>query len=261
MAGKIYTTEVTSDTLPSDNPLHQRLLKAYVIAQPYLTGKEDVLEAGCGEGRGIDLLMPLAGRFTAVDKLKTAVERLSKKYPQAQFITMNFPPFANIPDEAYDVVVSFQVIEHIPDDRFFLQEIHRVLKPGGVALLSTPNRARTLSRNPWHVREYLAHELKQLAAQVFTKVEVKGITGNEKVMEYYRQNKAAVEKITRWDIFNLQHRLPAFMLRLPYEVLNRLNRNNLRKQSNQLVEGITHEDYMLTGDAADALDLFMIARK
>ncbi len=261
MASKIYTTEVTSDRLPSDNPLHQRLLKAYVLAQAYLTGKENLLEVGCGEGRGVELLLPLAAQFTAVDKLKAAMNRLSRKYPKGKFITMNFPPFHGLADNAYDAVVSFQVIEHIEDDLFFLKEIHRVLKPGGVALLTTPNRRMSLTRNPWHVREYLADELQQLTQTVFARVDVKGITGNEKVMEYYRRNKTAVERITRWDVFKLQYRLPAFVLRLPYEILNRLNRNKLRSRSNELVDSISHADYVLTSDADDALDLFLVARK
>jgi 2-polyprenyl-3-methyl-5-hydroxy-6-metoxy-1,4-benzoquinol methylase len=261
MAGKIYTTEVASDTLPSDNPLHQRLLKPYVLAQSFLTGKESVLEVGCGEGRGIDLLLPLSDRFTAIDKLKGAIARLQIKFPEGKFVALNFPPFAGLPDNAYDVVISFQVIEHIKDDRFFMQEIYRVLKPGGVALLTTPNRSMSLTRNPWHVREYLAHELHRLAHSVFDQVEMKGITGNEKVMTYYRKNKAAVERITRWDILKLQYRLPAFLLRLPYEVFNRINRNNLRNRSNELVDSITHEDYLLVSDAEQALDLLVVVRK
>ncbi|MCS6973482.1 MAG: class I SAM-dependent methyltransferase [Cyclobacteriaceae bacterium] len=261
MLRKIYTTEVTSDTLPSDNPLHQRLFKAYVLALSYLNKEDNVLEVGCGEGRGIDLLLPAVSHFMAVDKLKPAIDRLSDKYPQARFLAMNFPPFTGIEDNLFDVVLSFQVIEHIRDDRFFLQEIHRVLKPGGVALLTTPNRKKSLSRNPWHVREYLADELENLTSHFFNEVEIKGIAGNDKVMAYYEQNRMAVERIMRWDVLNLQHRLPGWMLRLPYEILNRINRNRLRNRNHQLADSITHEDYLLTDRADDALDLFVIARK
>lgn len=93
MAGKIYTTEVASDTLPSDNPLHQRLLKPYVLAQSFLTGKESVLEVGCGEGRGIDLLLPLSDRFTAIDKLKGAIARLQIKFPEGKICCPEFSAF------------------------------------------------------------------------------------------------------------------------------------------------------------------------
>ena len=52
----VYTTEIASDSVASDNPIHQRLLKAYVLAVDYVQG--NLLEVGCGEGRGIDWLLP-----------------------------------------------------------------------------------------------------------------------------------------------------------------------------------------------------------
>jgi ubiquinone/menaquinone biosynthesis C-methylase UbiE len=256
---KIYTTEITSDNIPSDNPLHQRLFKAYVVAQDYVHG--NVLEVGCGEGRGVELLMRKATAFTAVDKIEEALQVLREKFPTARFLSMNIPPFGPLPDNTYDCVVSFQVIEHIQNDVLYLKEIQRVLKPGGIALLTTPNRKLSLSRNPWHIREYLAQELKDLASGIFSSAEIKGITGNEKVMEYYQQNKKSVERITRWDVLNLQHKLPAWMLRLPYELLNRLNRNKLQSGDTSLVSSIRHEDYVVTNQADDALDLLLTVRK
>jgi hypothetical protein len=135
------------------------------------------------------------------------------------------------------------------------------LKPGGIALFTTPNRKMSLTRNPWHIREYLAHELKDLAATIFSSAEIKGITGNGKIMDYYEQNKKSVQKITRWDIFNLQHNLPAWMLRIPYELLNRLNRNKLQQGDNALVSSIHHTDYVVTDKADEALDLLLIVKK
>ena len=160
---KVYTTEITSDAISSDNPIHQRLFKAYVIAKDYVGG--DVLEVGCGEGRGVGLLMQHAKSFTAVDKIQEVISDLKIKYPAGRFLSMNIPPLKELADNAYDSIVSFQVIEHIQDDTLFLKEIHRVLKPGGIALLTTPNRSMSLSRNPWHIREYLPDELKNIAAK------------------------------------------------------------------------------------------------
>jgi ubiquinone/menaquinone biosynthesis C-methylase UbiE len=256
---KIFTTEITSDSIASDNPIHQRLFKAYVAAKDYVVG--DVLEVGCGEGRGIPLLTEHARTFTAVDKIKAALDQLQVRFPSATFRAMNIPPFHGLEDNVYDLVVSFQVIEHIQDDNLFLREIHRVLKPGGTALLTTPNRKMSLSRNPWHIREYLPDELKRLAMKYFPHVEMQGITGDEKVMKYYRENKKSVERFTRWDVLDLQHKLPASLLRLPYEILNRWNRNKLQGSDQSLVSGITHEDYLVVNDATDALDLFLIVKK
>ncbi|HEY9007043.1 methyltransferase domain-containing protein [Ohtaekwangia sp.] len=256
---KVYTTEITSEQIASDNPIHQRLFKAYVVAKDYLQG--DVLEVGCGEGRGIASMLPLAKSFTAVDKIEPVINELRKTYPSGKFISMNIPPLSGLEDNAYDRVVSFQVIEHIENDFLFLKEIHRVLKPGGIALITTPNRKMSLSRNPWHIREYLPQELKSLAEKIFSHAEMKGITGNDKVMAYYEQNKKSVERITRFDILNLQYRLPAAVLRLPYEILNRWNRNKLQTSDNKLVTDIHHSDYLVVDDATDALDLLLIVRK
>jgi ubiquinone/menaquinone biosynthesis C-methylase UbiE len=256
---KIYTTEITSEHILSDNPLHQRLFKAYVAVESYIKG--NVLEVGCGEGRGVAMLTEHAEQFTAIDKIEAALQALRERFPKASFIRMNIPPFSGLPDAAFDVVVSFQVIEHIKNDTLYLKEIHRVLKPGGVAFITTPNRKLSLARNPWHIREYLAHELTSLASTVFSSVDMKGITGNKKVMTYYEQNKKSVQRITRWDIFNLQYILPAWLLRMPYELLNRMNRNKLQTSDEALVSSIHHSDYLVTDNADEALDLFMIARK
>lgn len=255
----VYTTEITSESIPSDNPIHQRLLKAYVVAAGYVQG--NLLEVGCGEGRGIDWLMPKVKSYSAIDKIEPVIESLKKKYPQGKFINGNIPPLSVFEDNSFDSIVSFQVIEHIKDDALFLKEIHRVLKPGGLALLTTPNRPLSLSRNPWHIREYTARELTELAKQFFAEVTMKGITGNEKVMQYYERNKKSVDKLMRWDMFNLQYKLPAAVLRVPYEFMNRLNRNKLKDASDELVMSIRHEDYLLIDSGDTALDLFLMVRK
>jgi SAM-dependent methyltransferase len=229
------------------------------VAKDYIRGQ--VLEVGCGEGRGIDTLLPLAESFTAVDKIEPVINSLQQRFPTGKFMAMNIPPLSGLADNTYDSIVSFQVIEHIQEDALFLKEIHRVLKPGGIALLTTPNRSMSLSRNPWHIREYLPQELANLAKKFFPQVEMKGITGNKKVMEYHEENRRSVNRIMRFDIFNLQYHLPAFMLRLPYEILNRRNRNKLQSADNTLVANIHHDDYIVVDDATNALDLLLIVRK
>lgn len=255
---RIYTTEITSDQLVSDNPLHQRLLKPYVVSREWIRG--DLLEVGCGEGRGIPWVLPHVSTYSAIDKIADAIEVLKQKHPTGKFIAGNLPPLP-YQEASFDSVISFQVIEHIDNDALFLEEIHRVLRPGGTALLTTPNRPMSLSRNPWHMREYTAAELQALAGKIFSGVEMKGIAGNEKVMEYHERNRASVRRLMRWDVLDLQHRLPASWLRVPYDLMNRLNRNRLQQGADSLVAGITHEDYVVTGEAALALDLFLVVRK
>ena len=254
----VYTTEITSENIPSDNPLHQRLLKAYYAAEPFIQG--DTLELGCGEGRGVELIAKHASSYLALDKIPEVINKLSGEFPDLTFRQAIFPPI-DLPDASFDTVVNFQVIEHIKDDHLFLKEISRVLRPGGRAVLTTPNRHMTLSRNPWHIREYLGDELKQLGEAYFSSVEMKGIAGSRKVMDYHAQNRKSVERIMKWDILDLQHKLPAWMLRVPYEILNRRNRNGLKKENDELVMSIGQEDYFLSEMDEQNLDLFCIMYK
>lgn len=251
----VYTTEIASDKIASDNPIHQRLLKAYYIAKEYVTG--DLLEIGCGEGRGVGLLQDLVNSYRGIDKIDEVVNNLSAQYPKASFEQSVIPPLG-FPDQKFNSIISFQVIEHIKDDKQYLAEIARVLKPGGVALLTTPNIKMSLSRNPWHIREYTAQELTALCQPYFSKVEMLGITGNDKVMQYYNQNKDSVKRMTRFDILDLQHKLPAFLLKIPYEIMNRLNRNKLQSKDNDLVASINYDDYIISEDADQSLDLLAI---
>lgn len=255
---RIYTTEITSNELVSDNPLHQRLLKPYIVARDWIGGK--LLEVGCGEGRGIDYLLPGIQSYCAIDKIDSVIDRLRGKYPTSEFIHGHLPPLP-FEESAFDSIVSFQVIEHIQNDILFLKEIHRVLRVGGVALITTPNRIMSLSRNPWHIREYTAEELTRLAKTIFTNVEMMGIAGNEKVISYHNRNRESVNRLMRWDILDLQHRLPAALLKIPYDLLNRFNRAKLQEGSDALVRDIKHEDYLITKEPSAALDLFLVVRK
>ena len=252
----LQTAERVSHEDMSDNYVFQRSLLAYLEAAKIVSG--DVLEIGAGEGYGIEHIAPKAKSYLTLDKHPVHID---PKYTNVSFRQMNIPPLEGIADESFDFVVSFQVIEHIQNDKKYVSEIHRVLRPGGKFIVTTPNKKMSITRNPWHVREYTIEELITLLKASFTSVDAKGVFGNEKIMDYYDKNKASVQKITRFDIFDLQHKLPRQLLQIPYDILNRMNRKKLLTQNNSLVSDIHYEDYSIQDAKEGCFDLFYIATK
>lgn len=252
----MQTAERISSHDNSDNVIYQRHLVAYENAKPYIKG--DVLEIGSGEGYGFTMLAKFANSFICVDKFAPSYN--IEEYSNAEFKEMTIPPLL-FEDNTFDAIVSFQVIEHIEDDNAFVSEIERVLKPGGIAVISTPNIKMSLTRNPWHIREYTVQELKDLFLKKFDDVTIKGVFGNKKINDYYLENKKSVEKITRFDVLKLQYRLPRWMLQVPYDVLNRVNRRKLLKGNTGLVQDIKWTDYSIEIANDTCFDLFAVVKK
>jgi len=249
------TAQRVSHIDESDNFVLARSVLAYREAAARVSGR--VLEIGTGSGYGVELLARAATSLVTVDKRQPVGLDLP---PNAEFRCMRVPP-VELPDCSMDFVVSFQVIEHIKDDFAFLDEVRRVLRPGGRFIVTTPNAPMSLTRNPWHVREYTAGEFSSLMRSRFRGVEEMGIVGGKAVAEYYRRNREGVERITRWDPLDLQHRLPRWMLRGPYDVANRLNRRRLLAEGGELTRSITPDDYRLAPVTDEAFDLFFIGTR
>ncbi len=250
------TAERVSNKDASDNFVFARSLLAYREAAARIGGH--VLEIGTGNGYGAEVIAPVAASLTSVDKHPP--REVPGEYDNVSFRRMKVPPL-DFPPASFDWVVAFQVIEHIKDDFGFLAEVNRVLKPGGKFIATTPNSRMSLTRNPWHVREYTPGEFTNLVECHFDGVEALGVFGNERVMEYYERNREGVKKITRFDPLDLQHRLPRHLLQIPYDIANRLNRRRLLADNKELTEGITPDDYRLAPVGDGAFDLFYIETK
>ena len=128
--------------------------------------EREVLEAGCGEGYGADLIAGVARRVIALDYDQATVAHARARYPRVEVTHGNLAKLP-LPDHSVDVVVNFQVIEHLWDQPQFVAECARVLRPGGLLMVSTPNRitfspGRDTPVNPFHTRELNADELTEL---------------------------------------------------------------------------------------------------
>ncbi|MGB2949462.1 MAG: methyltransferase domain-containing protein [Rhodococcus sp. (in: high G+C Gram-positive bacteria)] len=134
-----------------------------------------VLEAGSGEGYGANMIADVASVVVGLDYDLSAATHVSTRYPRVRMLRGNL---ARLPlrDASVDVVVNFQVIEHLWDQAQFLSECFRVLTPGGALLISTPNRitfspGRDTPLNPFHTRELDAGELIELLVEAGFTVE------------------------------------------------------------------------------------------
>jgi|GEM_PF-636227 len=141
---------------------------SYAFVEEICKGKS-ILDLGCGSGYGTRRISNICSSALGVDISQEAIGYASEKYQKDnlrfQKIDANQPlPFI---DNAFDVVLSFQVIEHIQKDSEYLREASRVLVPGGILVVITPDRANRLLPgqkpwNRWHVREYDIDSLYEL---------------------------------------------------------------------------------------------------
>src|SRR5579875_3819670 len=160
-AGLMLTGERTIPGLDVENYWFRRHEVVYERLAPHCAGRE-VLEAGYGA----DLIAGVARRVIALDYDEATVAHVRARYPRVEVMHGNLSRLP-LPDASVDVVVNFQVIEHLWDQAQFVRECARVLRPSGLLMVSTPNRitfspGRDTPINPFHTRELNAEELTEL---------------------------------------------------------------------------------------------------
>jgi len=153
-----------------------RNMSRYRFIAPQVSGR--CLDLGCGRGYGFSYLQEKCTSCTGLDLSEDFLREARAQYPGVQFIHQNAEklPFE---DQSFDSITSFEVIEHIQDDKAFLREIKRVASPRAVIAISTPNRRvasgegkRPLNR--FHVREYEPEEFRRLLQSIFGEVVLYG---------------------------------------------------------------------------------------
>lgn len=142
---------------------------------------KQILEVGCGDGYGSAYLAKIADKVTGIDYEEEIIFPAQNKYkaPNLNFLCMDAAKL-QFEDNTFDLACSFQVIEHIPEDKIllYLSEIKRVLKHSGEFYLSTLNLShsikspKTYKKNPAHCKEFRLPELKELLLKVFPVIEI-----------------------------------------------------------------------------------------
>jgi 2-polyprenyl-3-methyl-5-hydroxy-6-metoxy-1,4-benzoquinol methylase len=143
--------------IPEDGRyMFERHLKAYKFANNFCQNMK-ILDAGCGEGYGSCFISEKATEVVGIDISEEAVQHARTKYTKdnIKYEVMNVQNL-QFKNDSFDVVLSFQVIEHLSDASKFLKEIKRVLKNNGMAIVGTPNKALCNGKDngEYHLKEY-----------------------------------------------------------------------------------------------------------
>ena len=182
----------------SENEKHMAVFKChqaqYKFTKDYVLG-QTVLDAGCGNGYGAYYLSSLAVRIIGMDISAEAI-KYAQAHHQKENITYIRGNCESLPfhEHSFNIICSFEVIEHIPDYFSFLEEMKRILKPGGIAIISTPNKKVSLSSgkssaNPYHSNEFSSEDLYNLLRPRFRDVTIYGQKGSEKLKEVFQGNR------------------------------------------------------------------------
>ncbi len=230
-----------------------RHLAAYIYARELAKGKR-VLDAGCGEGFGTVTLADVAASVVGVDYSEDAIASCRKSWskPNLRFERVNLTEPGDF-SETFDLVLNFQVLEHIEDELPFLEGLKKRLAPGGRLMLTTPNILKSFSENPYHVREYTVAELESLLGKVFSKVELEGMHGNAKVTAFDAGREKAVKRILRLDPLGIRNLLPSGLVNFAFAKLSVLVRRQAKSSAGE--SEIRPEDFSPGAVDDEALDL------
>jgi SAM-dependent methyltransferase len=233
-------------------------LYAYETAADLVSPQDRVLDVGFGEGYGSQILARAGARYRGIEVDPDIVEHARAKY--GALFDVYDGTTIDAADDAFDLVLAFQMIAYLDDPQPLLREIRRVLVPDGVAVITTPNRAYRLyeGQRPWnryHAREYIAPELEVVLKRTFTHVVVHGIHATDPIDSIVRARADRARRLARLDPLGLRYRLP--------ESLNAPLRRALRRTAQPNVDRSAFSlDHIGHGEdaAVDGLDLIAFAR-
>ena len=147
-------------------------LARYVFARNYAAGK-NVCDIACGAGYGSSYLGQRAQKVVGMDISDDAIAWARKYFGRDNVRFLKADGAEKWPvEDKYDVITSFETMEHIENPGDFLEIIHEHLMPGGVLVLSVPNgpRDKRKTDNPHHLHHFRDSDLKGLIEKYFSNV-------------------------------------------------------------------------------------------
>lgn len=168
-----FTGERLIPELNKGTAFYYEHLARYLFASQIVNEKV-VLDAGCGVGYGSFVLATYgkAKKIYAIDLSQDTIEYARSKYFNKNIIYQkdNVEDLKTITSKLIDIVVSFEVIEHLNNQEKFLKQVKRVLKKDGFFIVSTPNKYTYPKGNPFHTKELYPKEFLELLKKYFKNV-------------------------------------------------------------------------------------------
>jgi len=181
-------------------------LKRYNFAKQFCANKI-VLDAACGVGYGAHYLAEVAKEVVGVDASLEAIAYAKEHYQREniRFKVMNVHNL-EFPDKYFDIVCSFETLEHLQEPIRFISKVKWVLKDDGVFIVSTPHVKRTTynPKNPYHKVEFSYKDFEGFLKKYFKNVKIFGQRRLQSILHYHLQ---------KIDIFHLRALLPSFLRR------------------------------------------------
>jgi len=178
----------------------------YEFAKKYCAGKS-VLDVACGAGYGSALLAEFAKSVVGADLDEGAINFARSSYKRSNLVyRIEDAQALSFESASFDTVVSFETIEHLSDIPRYLNEVQRVLKLGGIYVVSTPKVRRTTTRpkNPHHTVEFSAEDFRALLRKYFHVIELHGQVRVQGRVHYWLQ---------KLDVIGLRHYIPSELRR------------------------------------------------
>lgn len=159
---KFTGEQVIPEEMSFDPRELQAHLARYVWALQFCQGKK-ALDAACGAGYGTQILSYVAKSAWGMDRSAECIEYAEKKYSTPRTLFTQGDVLNGFATNFFDVVVSFETIEHLDLPGKFLHNVYDALVPGGLFIASAPEN----SGSTWHVCDYTREQLGGLLGTVF----------------------------------------------------------------------------------------------
>ncbi|MCH7599918.1 MAG: class I SAM-dependent methyltransferase [Myxococcales bacterium] len=215
-----------------------------------------VLDLGCGSGYGTAELADALPRVVGLDRI-THDAKNSRDNIDWLRADLRANPLA---PGSFNLIVSFQVIEHLDDPQVYLESIARLLAPGGTAIITTPNILTSDKINPYHVHEYESEELRACLAPYFDEVVMQGVGLSKAVRPYFDARLERIAKIMRIDPLGIRNLLPKAWVAWLFAKGALWVRRSIRNSDDGLPNAYVGDFPIAPANPAD-IDLLAVCRK